>query len=379
MANALRKPEGISFDQARLEDRLNNHHKSFAGFMSAVMLAKSSRPEVSRIGTAVLKRHYDSSFESSSATVTKTVMGENTGLLGGYIVPLEYSTKILKSIVENSFIWPRATIIPMNSKELLAPKVDVETAPGTAGTSALVGGILYTWGSSQAPSETEPTFRQLSLNAWDLLGYAKVSNQFLTDIGPEGEQCLVDLFAKAGAWYAEYAFLNGTGTSLLMPLGILNAPGTLLVNRTTSSQIVTADIANMGGALLTSSWNTAIWLCSPTAKTFITKMTGYTVNRPTTDDFAGSAGCLDGRPLFVTEKLPALGTTGDLILIDPSLYTIGNRQEILVDVSGEEPSTFPYYQSMFRMWLRLDGKPQVSKTITLQDNSTVVSPYVVLH
>src|SRR5262249_42312350 len=40
-----------------------------------------------------------------------------------------------------------------------------------------------------------------------------------------------------------------------------------------------------------------------------------------------------GRPAFPTEKLPAIGTKGDLMLIDPSFYVIGDRMQIEIAAS----------------------------------------------
>ena len=40
-----------------------------------------------------------------------------------------------------------------------------------------------------------------------------------------------------------------------------------------------------------------------------------------------------GRPAFPSEKLPALGTKGDLMLLDPSLYVVGDRQQIEIAAS----------------------------------------------
>jgi HK97 family phage major capsid protein len=302
-------------------------------------------------------------------------MGENSGVVGGYLVPLDYSLALMKVISEESFIYPRAHKVPMLAAETLCPRIDVETAPASAGISPFFGGIVFKWGSSQAPQETEPTFRQLSLKAWDLLGYATVSNDWLGDTGPDGEAAVVELFGKAAAWYAEYAFLQGTGTAAQMPLGILKAGQTKAVARAGGNAVAAADVANMTAALLPASWPRAIWACSPTVKAQLVKISTYFLNACGLEP-DGRHYSLDGIAGYVTEKLPPLGTAGDLILFDPWLYVIGVRQEVLVDVSPH--SRFQTNQTDFRIWMRMDGKPQVSGQITLQDTSTVVSPYVLL-
>ncbi len=344
--------------------------KSVAGFLKKVRDRENYN----------LEKTYGSTY-SAPGSVRKTAMGENSGPAGGYIVPLDYSLALMDTIEEESFIYPRANVIPMNSAETQCPKVDVETAQ-TVGIAPYFGGVNYTWGSSQAPTETEPTFRQLTLRAWDLLGYCTVSNDWLNDVGPEGDNYLIKLLGRGAAWYAEYAFLQGTGTSGVgvndMPLGILNAPGTITVSRTTSSTIVTADIANMAAQLLPYSWKNAIWACHPTCLAKIAKLPSFIIN----GDLGGvggesNCGFLLSKPLYITDKLPSLGNAGDLILFDPSLYAIGNRQEVLIESSTLGPA-FRTNQTDFRVWLRIGGLPQVSAPITLPDASTLVSPYLIL-
>ena len=75
--------------------------------------------------------------------------------------------------------------------------------------------------------------------------------------------------------------------------------------------------------------------------------------------------------------MPALGTRGDVILVDPSLYVIGDR--MMLEVTPSEHVNFLKNQMTWRVVERLDGQPWMDKYITLQDNSTTVSPFVVLH
>jgi hypothetical protein len=85
---------------------------------------------------------------------------------------------------------------------------------------------------------------------------------------------------------------------------------------------------------------------------------------------------LAGFPLFCSEKLPALGTKGDLILIDPRYYRIGDRS---LTIAASEHVNFLKNQIVFRVTRRDDGQPWIEKPITLQDGATTVSPFVVLN
>lgn len=325
---------------------------------------------------------YETGYTSSPLAVTKTAMGESSGSAGGYIVPLDYTLKLMEAFAEESFVYPRANVIPMTEAEMQCPKIDVETAQA-AGTAPYFGGVLFKWGSEQAPAETEPAFRAESLKAWDLLGYAVIANPMLDDIGPAGENYLLKLFGRAAAWYAEFAFFQGTGTAAKMPLGILNAPATIVQNASAANSIVIADITKMTNKLLPYSWKNAIWATHPSCLAQIQSISQYYINIELMDGKRQGPQCgmLCTRPLFVTDKLPALGTGGNankgcLVLFDPSLYAIGERQQVLIDVS--EHTLFQTQQTVYRIWLRLDGKPVLSNTITLADGSSTASGFIAL-
>lgn len=313
--------------------------------------------------------------------VEKSSLGETSGASGGYIVPVEYSTKLLIPLVERSLIYPRALVIPMAATEIRAPMLNA-TSSQASGTAPFFGGLLFKWGMDGSMTitnnQSEPTFREQTLRAWDLTGYGVMSNQWLDDSGPDGDARLIDLLGKAAAWYAEYAFFNGLGTSASMPLGILNAPCRYEVTRAGAGAISHVDIANMASRLLPMSWASAIWVCSPPALAKIEQVTGYTPNMARNGEFDSCCGYLSNHPLYVSDKLPALGSTGDLVLIDPSLYVIGDRAEVIVDISKEVPNYFQKNQAVYRVWLRLDGKPVLNGKVTLPQSSQEVSSIVVL-
>ncbi len=373
MAYALRQPVQTISEPIVHED---GSPRSFIGFLNAVVGASARDQYVAKSARHQLAKNYSTEYESITYPIVhKSPMGEVTGSAGGYLVPHDFTYKLLNVISEESFIYPRANRIPMASVDEVAPKVVVETAQA-AGTSPFFGGIKFTWGNSQAPTETEPTYSSLNLHAWDLLGYAVVSDQWLADIGKRGEDYLIHLFGAAAAWQAEYAFLQGTGSPSMMPMGILNAPATISVPRSVGGDVTVTDIANMASKMLPFGWKKAIWACSPSVLASIVHLTTYWMNAPGKDHSEGVAGYLVTKPLFVTDKLPAIGSAGSLLFFDPSLYVIGERQQILVDVSGDPG--FRNLQTTFRVWTRLDGRPQVASAITLPDATSTCSPYVQL-
>ncbi len=75
--------------------------------------------------------------------------------------------------------------------------------------------------------------------------------------------------------------------------------------------------------------------------------------------------------------MPALGTKGDLILLDPRYYVIGDRGTI--EIAFSDVPSFQNNQMTLRVVARRDGQPWLDKPITLQDGATQVSPFVVLN
>jgi HK97 family phage major capsid protein len=324
-------------------------------------------------------------LENIYGGITKAAMNETSGLAGGYTVPTEYSAELLQAAAEQSIIRPRAFIQPMTSQTMMVPQIDVETVQ-SAGVSPFFGGLQMVWGSeAQTKVETEPTFRDVELKAHELSGYCVASNPWLADaVGREA--WLRKLITDAIAWYEDRAFLQENGVG--KPLGILNASGALSVNRTTASQIKLADLNAMLAKFLPASYTRGAWVASVSTMAFLTALNDGTRSAYIPNDSAANLsdrsgtplGTLFGLPVFVTEKVPVLGTKGDLILIDPTLYIIGDRGELAIDISPYASlSMWQKNQSVIRIVKRVDGQPAFSAAVTLADGSTQVSPFVILN
>ncbi|MDE2102046.1 MAG: phage major capsid protein [Patescibacteria group bacterium] len=309
--------------------------------------------------------------------VTKAALNEGSGSAGGYIVPPQISLAILRSLAEESFIFPRALKTYMNSRTQQLPFVDM-TGTAALGQSPFFGGMQFTWQPEAVLTETEPKFGMLDLTAHNLTGFSTVSNQWLSDSGPGVEEAFVKLIARAAGWQFEYAFFQGTGTAAQMPLGIIQgiAPQTSVnVVRSAPSSIANTDIANMAGHLIPGGWRNAVWAVTESAIPKIAALSQFVLNGWHYHE-GGAIGFIMTRPVFPTEKLPSLGNIGDLVLFDPSAYVVGVRHDVLVDASPH--SSFPTNQTDFRVWLRGDGKPWQNGQVTLADGQTKASMAVIL-
>jgi HK97 family phage major capsid protein len=325
-------------------------------------------------------RQDDGYLEKTYGSVrTKAAMGESSGVTGGYLVPVEFYNKLLSIVSEEAILRSRAFVQPMAAATLQFPYLDVTTVQ-TAGTSPFFGGVVMNWTEeAQNRTETEPQFKQMELKAHELSGYAVSSNVLLQDAGFGLEKFLMTLFAKAIAWHEDYAFLQGNGVG--KPLGILTAKASLAVNRNTGGQVKFVDVANMLSKLLPSSLNKAIWVIHPYVLAQLVQLAdagGRVIWVPNQGGAQQRVpGTLFGMDVLTTEKVPALGTKGDVMLVDPSMYVIGDRMQI--EIAASEHVNFLKNQMTWRVVERVDGQPWLDNVITLQDGASTVSPFVILN
>ena len=291
---------------------------------------------------------------------------------GGFLVPEEYSNKLLMASLETAVIRAnKPTVIPMGTDTVNIPKI-----VDNSHASSVFGGVIAYW-TEEAGTKTvkEPTFGQIKLIAKKLTGYTYASDELLADSAIGLEALLVRLFSEAINWYEDDAFIDGDGVG--KPLGILNSGALLSVNRSAANTIAIADVANVFARLFPKSHGRSIWLANSSTlpqlialgSTYLTWLGGGGLTE------APPAKLL-GRPIVFTEKCSALGTAGDLVLADLSYYLIGDRQKITI--ASSKHVRFTTDETAWRFVKRLDGQPWLDSAFTPANGSTL-SPFVTLH
>lgn len=325
----------------------------------------------------LVKQRDNATLEKRYGTFrTKAALAEVSGVTGGYLVPQSMQYDLMKDVAEDSIIRPRALVVPMTTASIKLPLPSVGF--GASGVSFAFGGFQLFWtGEGKTRTEDEPEFRQVELKVWELSGYLLASNSLLQDGAEPLSVWLRRLFARSIAWYEDLAFISGNGQG--QPIGITTGAGAKLVTRAGSSHVAQADIAKLSAGLIPGSWGRAIWLLNPSVRTDVSALAAWQLNQPQPQDANNAIGTIDGRPTFVTEKVPALGTQGDISLVDPGLYVIGDRNATEIAFADQEPTAFLKNQSAIRIVHRVDGAPWLSSTVTLADAAgTTCSAYVVL-
>ncbi len=311
-----------------------------------------------------------------NAPMSRKDLVESIGASGGFLVPVEFRPELIAIVYEQNPIRERATVIPMRRRQVQVPSLD-QTGT-TSGATRQHGGIAASWTEeATAKAETQPSFRQINLVAHKLVCYTEISDELLADeaIGLVGFLQGENGFGGAIRWEEEYTFLQGTGAG--QPLGVINAGGTVQVAAQAANAVAPLDLFNMLEAHVPG--QDPIWHINRGVMSDILNLNGPAGNpsyifiqnateRPSMTLF--------GYPVHWTEKLPALGTSGSVLLANWSWYYIGDRQQLTIDSSMHY--RFQYDLTAWRAVHRVDGQPALSAPLTLADGTTQISPFVIL-
>lgn len=303
-------------------------------------------------------------------------MVEQTGAEGGYLVPEEFLSELIR--VPEPFaevVYPRARIIRGQRRSIQVPSLDQTGAFAAAGKPDYWGGLISYWTEeAAAKTETEPDFKQIELVAHKLAGYTQASDELVADSAIGIDSMLRDLFAGAIRWRRDYAYLMGTGVG--QPLGILNSGALLTTARDVANQVSQNDIHSLLQIFMPSSWGRGVWVINQTCMEQVLALGDGTNYNWIPNAREGIPGYLFGMPVIWSEKNPVLGTTGDVMLCDFSYYYIYERGGLSIDVS--QHYAFIYDLTTWRFVYRTDGQPSLSDALDIDAAGNQVSPFVAL-
>jgi HK97 family phage major capsid protein len=307
---------------------------------------------------------------------------------GGFLVP-EYLRSQALAYMTSAIVRPQAMVLPMASLKLGVPYLD---NPSQASGVQALGGMTFAWTAEDAGiTPSNPEFGRAVLEARKAASYLQnVPDELVDDAAGALGDFLVRVIALGYAWFEDDFFIGGTGVG--EPQGLITAPCAVGVDRTTASAVTFLDIVTMYKALHPHSKQRATipgaqgatWLLSASAMDQILEIyynpTGTEVVPPSGwfsagDGYSVGASML-GVPLAVTDHQPALGTTGDVVLADLAQYLIGDRMEMVIDLSRKGGS-FAVDATNVRVRSRADGRYWIQSSSTTEAGLPV-SPVVVL-
>jgi len=296
---------------------------------------------------------------------------ESDDTAGGFLVPEEFQAEVIRYATEAAIVRPRARIFPMASNTLTLPKLDQ--------SSYKFAGVDIHWEGDEGETkeESQPKFGRITLKLGKLIGLVPVSDDLLNDSAINLANFLVSLFGEAIAYEEDKQFLVGNG--MKKPMGIVNCG--VEKARVGAGCIVYEDLKNMLFALPAWAKARARWITTQAGLqevldiksgiytgAAVDQTEGFPLFLPGFSIAAGLPNTILGLPYDVTDKLPGVGTKGDIILGDLGAYYIGDRGGLSVASSIHDH--FRQDETVFRFVKRTDGQCALSNAFVVLGDVT---------
>ncbi len=296
---------------------------------------------------------------------------------GGFMVPPQLRSEIMRVDPQAALVRPRATVIPAGSPPDAGITVPALDQSG-ANPSNMFGGVEFKWiGEGEEKPETDAKLKSVTLTPHEIAGIVTITDKLLRNWQASGA-FIEGLFRGAAASAEDFAFQRGTGAH--QPLGALNSPATKFVHRLVANQIKYEDLAAMVSRILMRG-GTPVWSIPQSALVQLLTMTDpeghyiWKANSAADAAVTGIAGTLMGYPVRWNNRAPNLGQRGDLLLADWSHYLIKDGSGPFVATS--EHVKFTSNQTVIKFFWNVDGAPWLNAPIT-EENGWEVSPFVAL-
>jgi HK97 family phage major capsid protein len=281
---------------------------------------------------------------------------------GGFLVDPDYEKVLLQRVYDTGILTSLVSKKKMNSERLIIPAVD-ETSRQDG---KRWGGILGYWlAEANTYTSSKPKFDKRELVAHKLIALVYATEELLADTAML-ESYIDEVVPQEFGFLLDNAIFQGSGAG--QPLGILNAPSTLVQSYasgegTSGTPPSSTDILNMWSRLPAAYRSDAVWLINQSVEPGLIPLT---VGAPslaqvliyTAPGLAGNQtgrGLMFGRPVIPIEQAAAVGIQGDIVLWSPSGYLMAMRQEMRADSSMHV--AFLTGEMAFRFMLRADGQP----------------------
>jgi HK97 family phage major capsid protein len=301
-----------------------------------------------------------------------------TGTAGGFALPRQFIQDVKFAPNQGGIVRPRATIIPAGDPP--DAELDFPSLDQTPGKNNFGGVSLAHSGEGITLTETDLALRQVTMTPKEISAYLVSTNKLLRNWSAGGV-FISTMLRNAMIAQEDFDFLRGD--SINKSLGIINSPCAIPYSRAGAGLIAWADIYGMVTKLKMG--GNPIWIASQTIIPQLAAMVDAGTHAVFIGggNLSGSAAgglptTLFGIPLVFSDRLPALGTKGDLVLADLSAYIIKDGSGPFVDLS--EHIYFTSDKSVFRIVWNVDGHPWLTEPLRLEGDASVqVSPFVVLN
>lgn len=310
-----------------------------------------------------------------------TYGNEGAGGDGGFAVPADYRTEIMRQVMSEQSLFGMCDSSPTASNvvNLLAD----ETTPWSTS-----GVRVYTRTEAQQMTQSKPQLKEVQVRLHETYAFVPMTDELLDD-APMLSNHLTTKAGEAFQFRLTDWILNGTGVGQM--LGILKSPCLVTqaaVGSQTADTIHADNIIAMWSRMPGSVRGQAVWIVNQDAEPQLMKLGlpvttatgtatgGMPLYMPPGGLSASPYATLLGRPVITTEAAAALGDVGDIILAYMPGYFAPFKGGIKSDVSMH--LFFDQGVTAFRWTMRVGGQPWLSAPIARKNGSNTLSHFVTL-
>lgn len=282
----LKAVETKSVDGTKLSDRLD---KLEARLNRPATGATVPENEGNKLETKSFEAFMRRGKESLSADEVK-MLRVAIDTAGGYLAPDQFSTEILRDLVQFSPLRQAARVSEMSAATIIIPKRTQR--------------IAAKWvGEIEPRPATEPAYGQLSIDANEMACYVDVSNQLLEDAAVDIAAELRFDFAEEFGRLEGEAFVAGDGVK--KPLGILADPTVPVVGNGDPAVVDPDSLIRLMYALPSFYRNRGSWLLNGTSITALRLLKSSSGAYIWQESIAeGQPATLFGRPVVEAVDMP---------------------------------------------------------------------------
>lgn len=294
---------------------------------------------------------------TASDLINQKAMNETEDDEGGYLVPEEVSSGIIRYMTEKSIIRGRATVKTTRSNNKSFTKMNQ--------TDNQFGGVtLYVIPESGEITESNPVFGKVLFKLAKIAGLTTITDELMQDNNVGLINYVTTLFGEALNYFEDNLFVNGTGVG--EPIGILVSSLCSSVSRETVSTVGIKDLLNMDDEIPSELEGGLVWLMRKKTYNTLRGLRAEVYNGSTsvetgnfliTPDITGKGpGTMLGYKIVKTEKVAAYGSDGDVVLANLKGYGILDKANGGMSVATSMHTRFKYDETQMRFIKRVDGQ-----------------------
>ena len=314
--------------------------------------------------------------------VNNAVLGSNegSGADGGFALQTDFAGMIMESAVQQSPLLNRLDRYTCSSS---ANAMRWVSADETDVSKSVFGGVQMYWASEGAAvAASKPQFREMKMDLEKMMGFLYCTDEMLEDAAFM-TSFASSSFTLAGDRLLTESVICGDGAG--KPLGLTHSKALITVAKEQSQAAGTflgANAIKMQARAMPRNRDRLVWLMHPDVEE---QLPTLAIQSGEAAKFLwnpeGGLGNFDtqrvlNKPVLFEDSCSALGTAGDILLVDPYMYILLTKGTVKQDWSIHVE--FLTDQNCFRVVYRCNGAPKVSKPLTIKNSTKTRSPFVAL-